>query len=105
LEKHIVFIFIAEVGDNMKLAVFRDVMPVVPCSVVDIDITLMMEAVSSPETLVSIYKTTWRNIPEGRHLHVCNYENLKSHMETVCFSKALLCTYKSTWHHSPEKQH
>jgi hypothetical protein len=30
----------------------------------------MMEAVSSSETSVNIYQTTWRNIPEDSHLHV-----------------------------------
>jgi hypothetical protein len=29
-----------------------------------VDIALMMEAVSSSETLVSVYQTTRRNIPE-----------------------------------------
>jgi hypothetical protein len=30
---------------------------------------LMMEAVSSFETSVSIYQATWRNIPEDSHLN------------------------------------
>jgi hypothetical protein len=32
-------------------------------------ITLLLEAVSTSETLVSYYETTWCNIPEGCHLH------------------------------------
>jgi hypothetical protein len=31
-------------------------------------VTLMMEAVSSAETSVCIYQTTWCNIPEDNHL-------------------------------------
>jgi hypothetical protein len=63
------------------MAVFWDV---APCSLVDIDrcfrgayclhyqgvsslTTLMMEAVSSSETLLNIYQTTWCNIPEDSH--------------------------------------
>jgi hypothetical protein len=46
-------------------------------------IALMMEAVSSSETLVSIYQTSWFNIPEDSHLHTRRRENLKSHLK--CF--------------------
>jgi hypothetical protein len=42
-------------------------------------ITLMMDAVSSSETSVSFYQTTWRNIPEGSHLHIRLREKQKSH--------------------------
>jgi hypothetical protein len=51
----------------MKMAVFWDV---ARCSVVDIAsiIALMMEAVSSSETSVSVYQTTRRKIPEDSHL-------------------------------------
>jgi hypothetical protein len=31
-------------------------------------IALMMEAVSTSETSVNFYETTWRNIPEDSHL-------------------------------------
>jgi hypothetical protein len=30
----------------------------------------MMEAVSASGTSVNFYDTTWKNIPEGRHLYV-----------------------------------
>jgi hypothetical protein len=30
---------------------------------------MMTEAVSTSETLVNFYQTTWRNIPEDRHLN------------------------------------
>jgi hypothetical protein len=40
----------------------------------------MMEAVSTSETLVSVYHTTLRNIPEDSHLHTRRLENLKSHL-------------------------
>jgi hypothetical protein len=61
----------------MKLTVFWDV---ALCSLVETNqhfrgevltattITLMMETVSTSETSVSFYKTTWCNIPEGSHL-------------------------------------
>jgi hypothetical protein len=42
-------------------------------------IALMMEAVSTSETSVSIHQTTRRNIPENSHLHIRRCENLKSH--------------------------
>jgi hypothetical protein len=57
---------------------------VAPCSLVDIyrrfRRALMMEAVSTSETLVSVYQTTRRNIPEDSHLHTRRRENLKSHL-------------------------
>jgi hypothetical protein len=45
-------------------------------------ITLMMEAVSTSETLVNFYQTTERNIPEDSHLHTSHHENLKFHFRT-----------------------
>jgi hypothetical protein len=42
-------------------------------------ITLMIEAVSSSETLVNIYQTTQFNMPEDSHLHTPHHKNLKSH--------------------------
>jgi hypothetical protein len=67
---------------SMKMAVFWDV---APCSLVDTDrrfrgayclhhqglITLMMDAVSSSETLVNIYQTTRSNFSEDSHLYKC----------------------------------
>jgi hypothetical protein len=53
----------------MKMAVFWEV---ASCSLADIDRhcdALMMEAVSSSETSVSIYQTTRRKIPKGSHLY------------------------------------
>jgi hypothetical protein len=57
---------------SMKVTVFWDV---APCSLVEIDrcfrgIALMMEAVSTSETSVNFYQTTWRNIAEDSHLHL-----------------------------------
>jgi gamma-glutamyl:cysteine ligase YbdK (ATP-grasp superfamily) len=46
-------------------------------------ITLIMEAVNPCETLVSIYQTARRDIPEGRHLYNRRRENLKSH-HVIC---------------------
>jgi hypothetical protein len=42
-------------------------------------IVLMMEAISTSETSVNFYQTTWRNIPENSDLHNHRHENLKSH--------------------------
>jgi hypothetical protein len=39
---------------------------------------LMLEAVSTSETLVNFYQTTRRNNPENSHLHTRRRENLKS---------------------------
>jgi hypothetical protein len=38
-----------------------------------------MEVVSTSETLLNFYQTTWCNIPEDNHFHTCHCENLKSH--------------------------
>jgi hypothetical protein len=46
-------------------------------------IALMMETVKTSETLVNIYQTTRRNIPEDRHFHIRRLENLKSFHEFV----------------------
>jgi hypothetical protein len=70
----------------MKLScmtVFKDV---VPCSLVETDwcfrgvYCLMIEAVSTSQTLVNFYHTSWCNIPEDSHLHTRHCENLKSHV-------------------------
>jgi hypothetical protein len=72
---------------------------VAPYSLVEIDrclIALMMEAVSTSKTSVSLYQTTRRNIPEDSHLHTRRRENLKLHqllklIDNLAFS--LLCLY------------
>jgi hypothetical protein len=56
------------------MVVFWDV---APCSLVDI--TLMMDAVNTSQTSVSLYHTTQRSIPEEGRLHARRRENLKSH--------------------------
>jgi hypothetical protein len=43
--------------------------------------TLIMEVISSSETSVNIYQTTWCCIPEDSHLHTCGRENHKSHRQ------------------------
>jgi hypothetical protein len=52
-----------------ETTVFWDV---VPCSLAGVSenltASIISEAVSSSETSVDIYKTTWRNIPEDSHL-------------------------------------
>jgi hypothetical protein len=42
-------------------------------------IILMMEAVSTSETLVGFYQTTQNNVPEDSCLHTRRCENLKYH--------------------------
>jgi mannose/fructose-specific phosphotransferase system component IIA len=49
-----------------------------------INITLIMDAVSTSKTSVNFYQTTRRNIAEDSHLHTCRRENLKSHLEFDC---------------------
>jgi hypothetical protein len=46
-------------------------------------IVLMMEAVSTSETLVNFYQTTWHNIPEGSHFHATNSLKLWSNLQSV----------------------
>jgi hypothetical protein len=47
---------------------------------------ILMESVSSSETLANIYQTTWCYIPEDSHLHTCCCENLNSHGENPYFN-------------------
>jgi hypothetical protein len=61
----------------MKFRVFWDVLP---CSQVDADGTLMMEAVRTSETSVNIYLTTRQYISEDSKLLTRRRENLKSHI-------------------------
>jgi hypothetical protein len=42
-------------------------------------IALMMEAESTSETLVNLYETSGRNIPEDSGLHIRRLEKLKFH--------------------------
>jgi hypothetical protein len=53
---------------SMKLTVFWAVVPCSLVSIIRVIIALMMEAVSTSETLVNLYQTTWHNIPEDSHL-------------------------------------
>jgi hypothetical protein len=61
----------------MKMAVFWD-------AAHNLFTALMMEAVSTSETSVNFYQTTWRNIPEDSHLYTRSSENLKSHKVRLC---------------------
>jgi hypothetical protein len=56
-------------------------------SVIAIIITLMMEAVSTSQTSISIYRTAQGNIPEVSHLHTRRHDNRKSHMYCVSRNK------------------
>jgi hypothetical protein len=38
----------------------------------------MMAALSTSETTVNFYDSTWQNIPEGSHRHTRRHKNLKS---------------------------
>lgn len=46
-------------------------------------IALVVEAVSTSETLVYFYETTGCKTPEGCHLHICHRENLKSYEQLL----------------------
>jgi hypothetical protein len=65
----------------MKTAVFW---AVTPCSLVEVYqhfraiIALMMEALSTSETLLNFYQTTLRYNPKDSHLHTRHRENLNS---------------------------
>jgi hypothetical protein len=51
--------------------------------------TLMMEAVSTFETLVSFYKTTWFNILDSHfYIYVCF--NITSEYHVVCVAQTLV---------------
>jgi hypothetical protein len=58
---------------------------VVPCSLVDINqhfigaYCLHHDVISSSETSVNTYQTTWHNTPQDSHIHTHHRENLKSH--------------------------
>jgi hypothetical protein len=52
---------------------------VVPCSLGEALIALMMEAARTSETLVNLSQTTRRYNPEGSHLRTNRRENLKSY--------------------------
>jgi hypothetical protein len=63
-------------------------------------ITLMMEAVSSSETSVNIYQTTWHNIPRRQNLQVESY--LQAECST-CTAGHNLCIVLYTIH--PNSSH
>jgi hypothetical protein len=42
-------------------------------------ITLIMDAARTSETLVNVYQTTQRDLPEDSHLHIHCCENLQFH--------------------------
>jgi hypothetical protein len=46
-------------------------------------VALMANAVSTLETSVNIYQSTWRSIPEDSHLHTRRREDLKSHLAVL----------------------
>jgi hypothetical protein len=66
-----------------------------------------MEAAGSPETLVTLYKTTQRHIPDDTSIHSLSHVNVKSHssalkMEAVSSSETLITMYKITQRHIPD---
>jgi hypothetical protein len=50
-------------------------------------IVVMVEAVSTSETSVSLHQTTRRNIQEDSHLQTCRREKLKSHQIYEVFTE------------------
>jgi hypothetical protein len=71
--------WVVKIMNFLKMAIFW---VVAPCSLVQVYRrfrgALMMDAVSTSETLVNVYQTTRRNNPQDSHLHTHHRENLKS---------------------------
>jgi hypothetical protein len=61
----------------MLHCVLTDILEELTASI--IRVVMMVVAASFPEMSVSIYQTTWCNIPEDSSLHTHCYESLKSH--------------------------
>jgi hypothetical protein len=61
---------------------FTDVSDVLAASIIRAVIAVMMEAIITSETLVSLNQTTYRNNADI-HLHIRRTENLKSHQVQV----------------------
>jgi hypothetical protein len=58
-------------------------------------VSLLMEAASTCETSVVLYRTALRNIPQDSHLHTRRRENLKSHRVSNLSSKqSIRCLLK-----------
>jgi hypothetical protein len=61
-------------------------------------IALMMKAVNVSETtLIDIYRTTQRNIPEDIQLHTLRRESLKSHQDVICPTVCSYCVATSEY--------
>jgi hypothetical protein len=50
-------------------------------------IALIMEVVSTSETSVNFYRTTWNKIPEDNQFHTRRRENLRSHQNQPLYSR------------------
>jgi hypothetical protein len=48
---------------------------------------VVMDTVYTSETSVSVYETTWLNIPEASLIYICHRDNLKSHSEVELLKK------------------
>jgi hypothetical protein len=71
-------------------------------------IVLMMEAASTSETSVNLYRTTQRNNPEDSHLHTCRRENMKSHLflllPTWLYTRLTVCGAIVLFHFVPSER-
>jgi hypothetical protein len=85
---------------SMKMAVFWDIAEELTASIIKV----MMESVSSSETLVNIYQATWQNIPEDILLQNLNsskisliwYKNVCQKIGTNIYTHSSITTTVKT---------
>jgi hypothetical protein len=57
-------------------------------------LTIKMEAVYSPKTLVNFYQTTWCHIPDNGTLHSHHCETLNTHTKQNFLYKYILVSFR-----------
>jgi hypothetical protein len=73
----------SQTTNHKKLAVFWDVAPCRLTDVSDVLAASFIRPLCTSETLVNIYQTSQRNIPDDSHLHTRRRENLISHQQIM----------------------